>query len=333
MKRTDKKLEQTPRPSWEATMFTGHGTDTGRYTKNEIQPTILYFAYGSNLKRSQMLRRCPDSVPVQALTLHGFKLVFKGAADIVPDENSYVVGAVYRISVRDRRSLDKFEGFRERDPRSGSYRAEWFYISSGTGERTDARDPMAVPVLIYRKNTTEESAPTTEYYDRVRTGFDDWNLPLETLLEARRNCPVYVPKYKSAYVREGDRILHRRPKGVIRSTEDTQDPEGYLISSGSHETDAEWFARLGITDPFVSREEYENSESLNEDLYRQTQQEWEEDCEAEEEEEEEEEDEITRKSRKETLSTESYTHLCESCNRPGYEDRCWYCSGNAVFID
>ena len=42
----------------------------------------LYAAYGSNLNKSQMKRRCPDSSPYVGIVLKNWRLVFKGVADI-----------------------------------------------------------------------------------------------------------------------------------------------------------------------------------------------------------------------------------------------------------
>ena len=38
----------------------------------------LYIAYGSNLHKQQMEKRCPDAVPHAVGTLNGWELVYRG---------------------------------------------------------------------------------------------------------------------------------------------------------------------------------------------------------------------------------------------------------------
>ena len=43
---------------------------------------MLYLAYGSNLNKKQMSRRCPNATPVGSVILKGFKLEFRRVATI-----------------------------------------------------------------------------------------------------------------------------------------------------------------------------------------------------------------------------------------------------------
>ena len=43
---------------------------------------FYYGAYGSNLNKEQMKKRCPLSNPIISFHIVGWKLVFKGVADI-----------------------------------------------------------------------------------------------------------------------------------------------------------------------------------------------------------------------------------------------------------
>ena len=58
----------------------------------------LYIAYGSNLNKDQMKLRCPNAEPLDELILKGWKLVFKGVADIIQDEKSEVPIGIYKIT-------------------------------------------------------------------------------------------------------------------------------------------------------------------------------------------------------------------------------------------
>ena len=78
---------------------------------------MLYFAFGSNLHHKQMKRRCKDSKYLGCYTLKGYKLNFRnyyfggGVADVEKKKNSYVLGAIYKISKSDEKKLDEYEDF------------------------------------------------------------------------------------------------------------------------------------------------------------------------------------------------------------------------------
>ena len=78
---------------------------------------MLYFAFGSNLNRKQMKKRCKDSKYIGCYKLKGYKLVFRhmyyggGVADVERKRNSTVLGAIYKISKKDEKKLDQYEDF------------------------------------------------------------------------------------------------------------------------------------------------------------------------------------------------------------------------------
>ena len=49
---------------------------------------MLYIAYGSNMNKNQMRIRCPKAKPMGAYFLDGWRLVFRGVADMIRDENA-----------------------------------------------------------------------------------------------------------------------------------------------------------------------------------------------------------------------------------------------------
>ena len=70
---------------------------------------MLYFAFGSNLHRKQMKKRCKDSKYIGCYTLKNYKLSFRtgalsagilknGVADVERKKNSKVLGAIYKIT-------------------------------------------------------------------------------------------------------------------------------------------------------------------------------------------------------------------------------------------
>ncbi len=76
-----------------------------------------YFAYGSNLNRSQMQDRCPGSRIFRSGCLEGYRIDFTrfssgwsgGVADVVKSEGAEVWGVVYEITDLDLAELDKYE--------------------------------------------------------------------------------------------------------------------------------------------------------------------------------------------------------------------------------
>jgi gamma-glutamylcyclotransferase (GGCT)/AIG2-like uncharacterized protein YtfP len=73
---------------------------------------MFYFAYGSNLNRFQMKRRCKDSIFIKKIGLKDFKLTFRNMyADIEKKKNSIVQGALFEISKIDEKKLDIYEDY------------------------------------------------------------------------------------------------------------------------------------------------------------------------------------------------------------------------------
>ena len=94
---------------------------------------MFYFAYGSNINRSQMNRRCSNQNPkfVTKGYLDGYKLVFDGysssrnglVADIRKADGFKLPFVIWEISNQDDiNSLDRSEGFQiARSPEDNSY--------------------------------------------------------------------------------------------------------------------------------------------------------------------------------------------------------------------
>ena len=132
---------------------------------------MYYFAYGSNLNKKQMLERCPDSQPRFTATLHNYKFVFAGwsrqwrggTASIKPFRGERVLGAIYEISDRDLRRLDKHEGYPD------TYDRLKVTVYRETGEPVDA-------ITYIKLSQSEETKPSPEYLVAVKQGYRDWEL-------------------------------------------------------------------------------------------------------------------------------------------------------------
>ncbi len=131
----------------------------------------FYFAYGSNLSKKRMLERCPESKPKFPALLHNYKLVFVGysrqwhggVASINSFKGERVPGAVYELSERDLRRLDKYEGYPQ------DYDRIKIKVTSEDGDLIEA-------MTYVKKGQLEEEAPSREYLAVIRQGYRDWGI-------------------------------------------------------------------------------------------------------------------------------------------------------------
>ena len=72
---------------------------------------MLYMSYGMNTNRDAMANRCPRAKPLGGFYLPNYRLVFRGVADIVPDDNAAVPVVLWDITEQCLQALDRLEGF------------------------------------------------------------------------------------------------------------------------------------------------------------------------------------------------------------------------------
>ena len=133
---------------------------------------LLYFAYGSNLLRSQMQARCPGARLHSVVRLEGYELCFPmisftrsgmGVASIRPNEAASVEGVIYAMTPDDFRRLDHYE-------------------SEGTKYR---RDTITIPKLgevwtyFSRLDAGHHYPPSAEYLNAVIQGATECGLSAE----------------------------------------------------------------------------------------------------------------------------------------------------------
>ena len=130
-----------------------------------------YLAYGSNLNKRQMDLRCRDAVPVCAVTIKDYELVFRGVATIEPKPGASVQCGVWMISRDDERQLDRYEGY----PRL--YWKQDFQIEV-EGEAVEA---MA---YVMATGAYPKRPPSTEYLRTIMEGYEDFGLDDRALIVA-----------------------------------------------------------------------------------------------------------------------------------------------------
>lgn len=128
---------------------------------------MLYFAYGSNLWREQMIKRCPELSEIGTGLIKGWRWIVttRGYASIVKSEADYVLGTVYELSAADLRNLDHFEGVAQ-----GNYLKEMMLVSVAGRE---------LNFLVYIDQVVEEGRAIEEYIARINNGIHDARLPEE----------------------------------------------------------------------------------------------------------------------------------------------------------
>ena len=132
---------------------------------------MYYFAYGSNLSRKQMKERCPDSKPMFVVSLRNYKLVFVGwlrqwrggVASIKTFRGEKVLGAIYEVSERDLRQLDKYEGY------PNNYTRVKVTVADEFGNQIEA-------VTYIKAGQLEETQPSREYLFAIQQGYKDWGM-------------------------------------------------------------------------------------------------------------------------------------------------------------
>jgi hypothetical protein len=88
----------------------------------------LYFAYGANMVRHDMARRCPGArlLGAAALGRHRFAIIRGGHGTVLPQPGATVHGVLWRIGRADRTALDRYEevarGLYRRAPRVVTWR-------------------------------------------------------------------------------------------------------------------------------------------------------------------------------------------------------------------
>jgi len=147
-------------------------------TRKEVD--VLYFAYGSNLWRQQMTRRCPENREVGTGCLKGWRWIIttRGYASIVVSEGDYVLGTVYELSVDDVQSLDRFEGVAQ-----GDYRKEVIPVDL---------NGHTLSCLVYVDQVAREGEPKEEYIARINHGILDAGFPDEYVIRYLR---PYIPAW------------------------------------------------------------------------------------------------------------------------------------------
>ena len=135
----------------------------------------LYFAYGANMERAAMGKRCPGAQPLGPALLRGWRYVIaQGYGSVAPAPGMRVFGVLWRLTPRDLAALNAFESLD-----SGLYRRAMLTVEIG-GPRVRA--------LVYVGEQRGRRRPMPGYQERVVAAAEDWKLPIALCCGACAPC-------------------------------------------------------------------------------------------------------------------------------------------------
>jgi gamma-glutamylcyclotransferase len=149
----------------------------------------LMFSYGMNTNRALMNLRCQNATVLGVARLPGHQLNFRYHCDITrtANKNHEVHGLLWQLSKDDLAIIDMVEGYPE------YYIREPVYVVYDLG-----RFPKTVfTCWTYIMNNREGlEFPDERYYELVKQGYEENNLPINQLHDAIDRCSLYMePNY------------------------------------------------------------------------------------------------------------------------------------------
>lgn len=152
-----------------------------------------YIAYGSNLSRPQMARRCPGARVVGSAVLEGWQLLFGYYATVEPASGKSTPVLVWEIDPQQEQRLDEYEDY----PRL-------YYKQELTVDCTplEGGAPQRLTAMIYRMEPRPWEFPSFSYYQGLEEGYQDLGLPLHPLEQAladsmgRAEASAWLAEYR-----------------------------------------------------------------------------------------------------------------------------------------
>ena len=146
-----------------------------------------YLAYGSNLNVDQMKYRCPDAKPAAVTKIPNYHLLFRrGFLTIEPQQGSSVPVVVWKISDRDEKNLDRYEGYPK------FYRKEIFPILLNGYKDMDAyragkrsvQEKVGEAMVYIMNDGFPAQQPSSSYLETVKQGYAAFKMDVNYLMNA-----------------------------------------------------------------------------------------------------------------------------------------------------
>lgn len=141
--------------------------------KGTTMESKLYLAYGSNLNLRQMTHRCPGAELLGYTYLENTRLIYRGSLSgyylSIEDAAGFRVPCgVFRITPRDERNLDRYEGYPNFYGKV-TYKGLPLYAMDGT------QRPGSIDAMAYRLPRSSPAGLPIPYYIRIcREGYLDF---------------------------------------------------------------------------------------------------------------------------------------------------------------
>jgi len=124
-----------------------------------------YFAYGSNLNRAAMKRRCPDARAIGPATLEGyaFFIGIDGWGSVKPSAGNRVHGVLWDLTPRCVAALHAYELLH-----AGLYDVRHLPVRSGA---------RLMPAMVYLLRRRKAGMPKPGYVELIAAAARGWKLP------------------------------------------------------------------------------------------------------------------------------------------------------------
>ena len=129
----------------------------------------LYLAYGSNMNQEQMKRRCSDAILIGPTFIKDWQLTMPFYANIEWKLGAKAACLVWKISARDEKNLDTYEGFPK------CYRKQELLAEIG------GRQITGMAYVMTTKYSSIERQPDSSYLDLIKQGYLAAGISLEQL--------------------------------------------------------------------------------------------------------------------------------------------------------
>ena len=138
----------------------------------------LYFAYGANMERAAMAKRCTGATALGPARLTGWRYVIAdGYGSIAPASGSHVYGVLWRLTPRDLAALHAYE--------QRAYLRRIVPVRHGPAHR---------PALVYLAPERGGGTARPGYQELVVAAARDWQLPAAYVTALARWIPGFRGK-------------------------------------------------------------------------------------------------------------------------------------------